>query len=179
MLQFVNPGNTPPALAAIGNRTIGIGVTLNITNSATDSDVPAQTLTFSLPPAPTNAAINAASGVLTWRPLVTQANTTNQFTVRVVDSGTPTKSATRSFVVTVTNLVKPVISVLPPLGGQLVLQVNGVSGPDYQIQASTNLVNWSTAFTTNSPPMPFAWTNQIISGPSNGFFRILVGPPLP
>ena len=78
MLQYVIPTNTPPVLAAITDRTIGVGVTLNITNLATDSDVPAQTLTFSLPAAPTNAVIDATSGVLTWRPLTTQANSTNR-----------------------------------------------------------------------------------------------------
>jgi fibronectin type 3 domain-containing protein len=175
-LQLANPGNTAPTLAAISNRTIGVGLVLSITNTATDSDVPAQTLTFSLPTAPTNAAINSGSGVLTWRPLVTQANTTNAFTVMVADSGTPTKIATQSFVVTVTNLAKPVVSTVTPLVGQLVLQVNGASGPDYQIQSSTNLTGWTAVFTTNAPAMPFAWTNSTTGSPRN-FFRILVGPP--
>ncbi|TAL05679.1 MAG: DNRLRE domain-containing protein, partial [Verrucomicrobia bacterium] len=175
VLQFSNPGNTPPSLTAISNRTIGAGATLSITNSATDSDAPAQSLTFSLTSAPTNATINASNGVLTWRPFVTQADTTNPFTVMVVDSGTPTKSATRSFVVTVTNLPKPVISNPLLSAGQFVIQINGASGPDYQIQSSTNLVNWSAVFTTNSPPMPFAWTNN--AGLPMNFFRILAGPP--
>ena len=178
VLQYANPGNTPPTLAAITNRTIGVGVTLNITNSATDSDVPAQALTFSLPMAPTNAMINATNGVLIWRPLVTQANTTNQFTVMVADNGTPTKSATQSFVATVSPLALPQFSPVSLSGGQLVLQVNGASGPDYQILSSTNLTDWSAVFTTNSPAMPFIWTNSIINGPPNDFFRILVGPPL-
>ena len=178
VLTYALPVNTPPTLAAIGNQTIGVGVTLNITNAATDSDVPAQTLTFSLLTAPTNAVIGTNNGVLTWRPLVTQANTTNPFTLMVADNGTPSMSATQSFMVTVTNLVQPQFSpVLLMSGGQLVLQVNGAGGPDYQIQASTNLVNWSAVFTTNSPAMPFVWTNNITDGPPNNFFRINVGPP--
>jgi fibronectin type 3 domain-containing protein len=175
-LQFANPGNTPPVLAAVTNRTIGVGVTLNITNSATDSDVPAQTLVFSLLSAPTNAVLNTNSGVLTWRPLVTQADSTNTITVKVADNGTPSQSATQSFVVTVSPLVSPQISAVSLNAGQLVLQVNGSSGPDYQIQASTNLVNWGLVFTTNSPAMPFVWTNSATGLPMN-FFRILVGPP--
>jgi glucuronoarabinoxylan endo-1,4-beta-xylanase len=179
VLTYALPVNTPPTLAPIADQTIGVGVTLNITNSATDSDVPAQTLTFSLLTAPTNAAINANSGVLTWRPLVTQANTTNPFTVMVADNGTPSMSATQSFVVAVSPLVQPRFSTVSLSGGQLMLQVNGASGPDYQIQASTNFVNWSAVFTTNAPPMPFVWTNSITNGPPNNFFRIRVGPPLP
>ena len=45
-------------------------------------------------------------------------------------------------------------------GGQLVLQVTGATGPDYEIQASTDLVNWTPVFTTNSPAMPFVWMRQ-------------------
>jgi hypothetical protein len=168
--------NTPPALAAITHRTLGVGVTLTITNSATDGDVPAQTLTFSLLTSPTNALINTNSGVITWRPLVTQANTTNPFTVIVADSGTPSLSATQSFSATVSPLAKPQISMVALGNSQLALQINGDSGPDYQIQASTNLVNWSAVLTTNSPVMPFVWTNSNMSLPWN-FFRIQVGPP--
>jgi hypothetical protein len=178
VLEYVLPANTAPALAAIPDQTIGVGVTMNITNSATDSDVPAQPLTFSLPTAPTNAVLNPSSGVLTWRPLVTQANSTNLFTVIVADNGTPSLSATQSFVVTVSPLVQPALSVPSLSSGQLTLQVNGASGPDYQIQASSNLVDWTAVFTTNAPLVPFFWTSDTTNGPAN-FFRIQVGPPLP
>lgn len=172
------PQNSSPTLAAIANRTIGAGMTLNVTNSATDIDTPAQLLTFSLLTAPTNAALNPNSGVLTWRPLVTQTGSTNSFTVKVADNGTPSLSATQSFVVTVTNLPPPQIAALSGSSGALILQVNGANGPDYQIQASTNLTDWSAVFTTNTPLLPFAWTNSNTGLPRN-FFRIQVGPPLP
>jgi hypothetical protein len=169
--------NTPPTLAAISDRTIGAGVTLTITNSASDPDVPAQTLTYSLLNAPTNAAVNVSSGVFTWRPFVSQANSINPFSVVVTDDGTPSLSATQSFLVAVTNLVAPQIATVTGGGGALVLQVNGASGPDYQIQASTNLTDWSAIFTTNSPPVPFIWTNNATGLPMN-FFRVRIGPPL-
>ena len=175
-VEFWGTSNTVPTLAAIGSRTIGAGMTLTITNVTTDIDTPPQTFTYSLPTAPTNAAINTNTGVLMWRPLVTQANTTNPFTVRVADNGVPSLSATQSFVVIVTNLLRPVVASPLLSGGQLVWRVTGASGPDYQIQASTNLVNWSAVFTTNSPAMPFAWTNNILGLPMN-FFRIKAGPP--
>ncbi|MGH7979308.1 MAG: carbohydrate-binding protein, partial [Limisphaerales bacterium] len=169
-------GTNLPVLAAIANQTIGVGMTLNITNTATDSDVAVKSLTYSLPTAPTNATLNANSGVLTWRPLVTQANTANLFTVKVAESGAPMKNATQSFTVTVTNLAPPQFSNVSAANGQLVLQVNGANGPDYQIQSSTNLVNWSAVFTANSPDMPFIWTNDTTGLPVN-FFRIQAGPP--
>jgi regulation of enolase protein 1 (concanavalin A-like superfamily)/fibronectin type 3 domain-containing protein len=166
---------TPPTLAPIANQNIGAGVTLTITNVATDTNLPAPLLTFSLLSAPTNAAIDSASGLLTWRPLVTQANATNSFTVMVADDGTPSLSATQSFLVTVNPLALPLISQPSVSDGQFVLQVNGDSGPDYQIQASTNLSDWTTIFSTNSPAMPFFWTNQISTDPMN-FYRVIVGP---
>jgi hypothetical protein len=177
VLQYVKPENTPPTLAAIANRTLGVGMTLSITNSATDGDAPAQTLTFDLLAGPTNAVLNPDNGVLTWRPLVSQANTTNLFTVMVADNGTPSLSATQSFVVTVNPLVRPVISATTLPAGQMVLQVTGASGPDYQIQASTNLVDWSAVFTAEAAPVPFAWTNSNTGLPMT-FFRVVVGPPL-
>jgi hypothetical protein len=170
-------GTNLPVLAAVANRTIGVGVTLNITNVATDSDVPAPALTYSLPLAPTNAMINTNSGVLTWRPLVTQGGTTNSFTVRVADRAVPVKNAAQSFTVTVTNLTPPQVTPASFAGGQLALQVSGASGPDYQIQTSTNLADWRAVWTTNSPPMPFVWLNTMTNGSSMNFFRILAGPP--
>ncbi|HEU5069953.1 MAG TPA: glycoside hydrolase family 98 domain-containing protein [Verrucomicrobiae bacterium] len=176
VLTYQLPANTPPILAAVSNRTIGAGVTLSLTNAATDSDLPTQTLIYSLLSAPANAAINSSNGVVTWRPWVTQANTTNPFAVRVADNGTPSLGATQSFVVTVSPLTQPAVSPVSATGGQLVLQINGDSGPDYQIQSSTNLVDWTALLTTNSPLLPFVWTNNPGAAPQN-FFRIQAGPP--
>ena len=44
----VNEVNTPPVLAAIGNKTVNEQSLLIFTNSATDADIPIQTLTYSL-----------------------------------------------------------------------------------------------------------------------------------
>jgi hypothetical protein len=95
----------------------------------------------------------------------------------VADNGTPGMGAAQSFVVTVSPLARPMISTISGPAGQLVLRVNGDSGPDYQIQTSTNLVDWAAVFTSNSAPVPFTWTNDNTGLPMN-FFRILVGPPL-
>ena len=102
------PANQPPVLSAISNQTIMAGRTLLVTNSATDADIPAQTLTFSLLTAPTNAAINASSGLFTWRPTIAQSPSTQTVAVVVADNGTPIMSATQSFTVTVTNPAVPV-----------------------------------------------------------------------
>jgi hypothetical protein len=64
--------------------------------------------------------------------------------------------------------------------GQLTLSVtNSMLGPDYAVQASSNLVDWSTLFISNSPLMPFSWTDTNAATLPAQFYRIKVGPPLP
>jgi fibronectin type 3 domain-containing protein len=172
-------GNTAPTLPVISNRTINVGYNLSITNNATDSDTPAQTLSYSLITAVTNATINTNSGVFSWRPLVTQANTTNTFSVVVADNGSPSMSATQSFSVVVNPLTAPSAASAGLSNGLFGFAINGQSGPDYGVQASTNLVDWSLIFTTNSRALPFNWTDPDSSNAAVRFYRVKLGPPLP
>jgi hypothetical protein len=182
VLTIATLTNTPPVLAAISNQTVNVGQTTAFTASATDTNQPLQTLTFSLFSAPTNdtlTQINNTNATFNWRPLVTQANTTNVFTVKVADNGTPSLSATQSFTVTVNPLTPPAVSSATWSSGRFNLQVSGQAGPDYAVQVSTNLVDWSTLWITNSPPMPFQWVDTNAGAPPMQFYRIKVGPPLP
>jgi hypothetical protein len=63
--------------------------------------------------------------------------------------------------------------------GQIGFQVSGVTGPDYAVQGSTNLADWNTLFITNSPAMPFSWTDTNAAALPARFYRIKAGPPLP
>jgi uncharacterized protein (DUF2062 family) len=148
------------------------------TASATDSNQPPPTLTFSLLSAPTSATLDPNSGAFSFRPLVSQANTTNLITMEVTASGSPNLSATQSFTVTVNPLTLPKFTSVGWSNGQFVLQVSGQNGPDYEIQTSTNLTQWSAVFATNSPAMPFSW-QDIAATNSAAFYRVIVGPPLP
>ena len=57
--------NNPPVLAPIADQTLYALTTLVLTNSATDPDLPPQTLNYSLDPgAPAGATIDATNGVL-------------------------------------------------------------------------------------------------------------------
>ena len=66
----VNDINVAPVLAAIGNQTVDELATLTFTATATDSDLPADTLTFSLDATSIAAGmtIDAAGGDFTWTP---------------------------------------------------------------------------------------------------------------
>src|SRR5205814_1843260 len=86
--------------------------TLVITNSASDPDLPANSLAFSLAfGAPTNAVINTNTGVFTWTPTEAQGPGSNSISVIVTDNGSPTLSATQTFTVVVLE------SNLPPILG--------------------------------------------------------------
>jgi hypothetical protein len=178
-IHVVAPSNTAPILAAVPDAVINPGVTLRFTNTATDTDLPAQTLTYSLAAAPTNAALNTNTGVFSWRPLVSQANTTNLVTLIVADNGTPSLSATQSFHVTVNPLVLPALDAPLWSNGQFSFLVSGQSGPDYAVQSSSNLLDWTTLLITNSPVMPFIWSGLPSSAAPVQFYRIKAGPTLP
>ena len=118
-ITVMQSGNLPPTLNPVPNQTTDASIVLSITNTASDPDLPWQTLTFSLLTPPPGAIIN--SGVITWRPTVAQANTTNQFQVKVADNGTPSLSATQSFLVT----IKPLAASEPERRGDLERTIHG------------------------------------------------------
>src|SRR6266705_157846 len=92
-----NQNNEPPALAAIPNLVVSPGHSLTFPVTATDTDTPAQVLTFALDPgAPAGASINPTNGLFTWTPAFTQALGTYSVTVRVTDSGTPVMTDAQS-----------------------------------------------------------------------------------
>jgi glucuronoarabinoxylan endo-1,4-beta-xylanase len=172
------PPNTSPTLAPLADQIINAGVTLVVTNMATDTDLPAQTLTFSVLTAPTNATFtmtDGTNGIFTWRPLVSQADTTNLVSVQVTDNGTPNLTATNNFTVTVNPLVRPVLDSIAISGRQISMVVNGTQGPDYTLLTSADLINWQALFTTNSPPMPLMITDTNATNAIR-FYRIQLGP---
>lgn len=98
---IVNEVNLQPVLGALANRDATVGVPLTFTATATDPDLPAQALSFSLGAgAPSGAAITAG-GAFSWTPTVSQVGTF-PITVVVTDSGSPALSAQATFNVTST-----------------------------------------------------------------------------
>ena len=85
-------------------------------------------------------------------------------------------SATQSFWVTVTAPQRPVLSGGQYSGGAFHFNVAGDGGPDYTVLASTNLVNWNLLFTTNSPALPFVWTDSAAGSFRQRFYRVQLGP---
>ena len=77
-------------------------------------------------------------------------------------------------------LTPPTLSSAELTGGQFTLEVTNIlAGPDYAVQGSTNLVDWSTLFVTNTLTTSFLWTDPAAGTQPMQFYRVLVGPPLP
>jgi hypothetical protein len=54
--------------------------------------------------------------------------------------------------------------------------VNGNSGFNYTVQASTNLATWDTLVSTNPPALPFVWKDLQATNFNQRFYRVLLGP---
>ena len=177
-LATLTPSNTAPSLSPITNYTLIAGQTLTITNMASDPDAPPQTLTFSLPAPPSGAGINATNGIFSWRPAIAQSPSSNAISVMVADNGTPVLSATQSFNVTVLRPATPAFGAPAFSNGVMACQINGDAGPDYTVQAATNLVspvNWQSLLTTNGTP-PFQFQDSSTTNFPQRFYRVLLGP---
>lgn len=61
-------------------------------------------------------------------------------------------------------------------GGAFEMLINGDSGPDYIVQASTNMTNWTDVFTNTGPVPPFPWTDTEATNYQQRFYRVLLGP---
>ena len=171
--------NHPPGLAPVSDANILAGRTLLITNTASDVDWPAQTLTFSLLNPPAAATMLSTNGLIEWRPRITQSGATYPFTVQVADNGTPGMMATQHFSVTVTAPDQPAILAPQFRGGRFTMQVNGDAGPDYQVYVSTNLnagpAVWKWLMTTSPLVLPFEF-KDLAADCGQKFYRILLGP---
>jgi RHS repeat-associated protein len=91
--------NTPPVLAAITNHTIDELTELSIQLVATDVDLPANTLTYTLVTGPTGAVVDPSTGRFRWAPTEAQGPGDYPVTVRVSDGSNG--SDAESFTVTV------------------------------------------------------------------------------
>jgi hypothetical protein len=98
----VNEVNLAPVLGAISDRAGSPRNNITFTATATDPDIPANTLRFSLIGAPEGAFIHPAAGVFTWTPTNRQTGQYT-FTVRVTDNGTSPLTDDQTLTVTVSH----------------------------------------------------------------------------
>ena len=90
-----------PILNTIGNQSGDELSPITFTANATDADIPAETLSFSLSGAPNGSVINGTTGVFTWTPTESQTNST--FDV-IVSDGILSDSETITIIVNEVNV---------------------------------------------------------------------------
>ena len=170
----VNEVNTAPVLAAIGNKTVEEESLLTFTASATDTDLPANMLTYSLINAPSGASINATTGVFTWTPTEAHGPGSYPFTIRVSD-GTLTDEETITVTVNEVNAAP----VLAAIGNKTVNEGNlltfTATATDSDSASLTySLVNAPTGASINATTGVFTWTSTEAQGPNSYTFEVVV-----
>ena len=178
----VDEVNVAPVLTAIGDRTVSEGSPLTFTASATDTDLPANTLVFSLAngtagSVPAGASINPATGLFTWTPSEAQGPGTFTFDV-VVSDGTTTDSETITVTVTESN-VAPVLTVpsAPVTGNELSPISFTATATDADLPTQTLTFSLSGApagASINASTGEFTWTPSEVQGPSTYIFDVVV-----
>jgi hypothetical protein len=170
IVVVVNRVNHAPVVGAISTQFAYALLPLTFAITATDPDVPAQTLTYSLDPGgPSGSVINPTTGVFTWTPSRAQAPSTNNITVRVTDNGYPAMSATRTFTVVVSDYLE--ISL-----GSTILQAGQTGAVTIAVSTTTPTTNLGftldvgtaglTNFTLVQPAAPLASFTLTSTGPN-------------
>jgi hypothetical protein len=136
---FVNELNLAPQIGPIPDTLIHAGTQLRFTASATDADLPAQTLGYELTSdSPAGANIDPLTGEFDWTPPADGPASTNSITVVVSDNGSPRLSAQHAFTVTVATALK-LISAEPLPGGGKRLRWSAIPGRNYRLQYKDSL----------------------------------------
>ena len=167
--------NGPPVLAPIGNRSVVGGNTLSFIVSATDTNQPPQTLTFTLDPgAPVGAGINPSTGVFTWTPTPAQTPSTNTVTVRVTDSGTPPMSD--SGTITIDVIAPSQFTQAALAGQQLTLAWQTTHGHAYRVEFKNDLndPSWTPLSGDMTAGGGSMSVKLDITGAPERFYRILL-----
>ncbi len=173
--------NEPPVLAPIADYSIHAGMTLTLTNSATDPDIPTNTLTFQVYPGPAGASVDPTNGIFTWTPDNSFAGTTNSVTIVVTDDNPWAVNAQQ-----LSDAKTFQVYVAPPLmlsgtvlsNDALTLTWGSISGTTYRVQYDTQLgdSNW-----IDLPPDVTATSSTSSQTDTNltdmqRFYRVLVVP---
>jgi hypothetical protein len=152
--------NSPPVLDSIGPKSVNEGTMLSFTATATDPDVPPQTLTFSLGPGAPSSASITSGGYFTWTPAEAQGPGVYNINITVSDG---IAIDYEDITVTVNEVNQP--PVLNPIGPKTVSVGNllqfTVTASDSDIPAQTltySASNLPPGATFNSTTHLFSWT---------------------
>ncbi|MEM7030591.1 MAG: putative Ig domain-containing protein, partial [Chloroflexota bacterium] len=173
----VNETNNAPILSTIGNQSIEEGSLLLFTATAIDSDVPTQTLSYSLNNAPTGANIDN-NGLFSWTPTEAQGPNSFTFDIVVSDDGNPVLSDTETISVTVSE--SNTAPILDAIGNKNADETNTLT---FTATANdTDSPTQTLSFTLDGAPTGaaidnnglFSWTPTEAQGPDDYTFDVVV-----
>jgi regulation of enolase protein 1 (concanavalin A-like superfamily) len=132
-----NFANRPPVITQLADRPINEGLLFTANIAATDPDQPAQQITFTLLNAPSGMTMSS-TGQISWQTSEVHGPGAYPVTVRATDNGSPARSATMSFQITVQEVnLPPSITSMPDFtideGVPFSFQVQAVD-PDFPAQ---------------------------------------------
>src|SRR5205807_1912718 len=145
------------------NQTINEQTALNVSASATDADLPANSLTFALVSSPAGMTINPATGAISWTPTEAQGPSTTEVSARVTDNGVPAFIVTNTFTVTDNHALHDALPILPAnqtINEQTALNVSA-SATDADLPANSltfALVSAPAGMTINPATGAISWT---------------------
>ncbi len=109
LAMYEVPSNLPPVLDPIQPQTVDEGTALMFTANASDPDLPADVLTFSLSGAPAGAGIDPNSGEFSWTPIDDDGS---PFTFAVIVTDAAGASAQQNVTIVVNNVAPQLQSLL-------------------------------------------------------------------
>jgi hypothetical protein len=171
--------NAGPVLTVPGPQTLDELTALNLTSTAVDADLPANTLTFSLLSPPTGAQIDPTTGVITWTPTEAQGPTNATLRVRITDNGSPAMSDTREISATVREVnAAPVLTVPGPQAlNELAALTLTNTAVDTDLPANTltfSLLSPPTGAQIDPTTGVITWTPTEAQGPTSATIRVRV-----
>ena len=171
--------NRAPVLDAIADATIDEMVEYTFDADASDPDIPANTLTYSLIGGPAGATIDSATGEFSWTPGEAQGPGVYTFTVRVTDDGDPVLFDEQEVELTVEEVNRaPVLDAIADATiDEMVEYTFDADASDPDIPANTltySLIGGPAGATIDSATGEFSWTPGEAQGPGVYTFTVRV-----
>ena len=132
---IVNEVNVTPVLTLPADTNANELTLYTASATATDADLPSNSLTFALVSGPAGLTV-AANGDLAWTPTEAQGPSTNVVTLRVTDNGVPPASDTKTLAVQVLPALR---AGLRQAGSQVTLTFPTVAGRMYRVEFKNTL----------------------------------------
>ncbi len=164
--------NDAPVLAAIGNHNVDELTELTFTATATDDDLPANNLSFSLDAASIALGMNidANTGVFSWTPAEGQDGI-HSVTVTVTDNGTGALSDAETFNITVNNVLVVTVPIVQSTNEDVPLVFSTTNGNAITVSdlgASDSAVNMTLSVTNGTLSLGSLAGITFVSGSTDG-----------